>query len=553
VVVAREEFKQPFQNTMVIGIKIFNPDEAAALSGRQFILELTNDLRQLGFRVDRLVAPDYRSVILINTDMEDGFHFRKDMPLGFWSDPRDYPQRNFGPSRHGSSMKSISSMLKFIEQDTFPKLGTGISTGWSPLGYLLRFGKFLRMYIPGVSDDDLGPSAMVTLFFHGLTPAATKIYEPYREHLMGLQWDNTKYGYRTWQNPDFRQNPGWLSNSFQGAAISIAFTTFGEYVDNADMLSSAMISTPHGSIKTIANFHEECSRLERIDSWSKVGAQLPGDGTHSYRSLIDRSLDKEVKNLLRQTEYFSGQYDPYFDRLSSSRPWQEYYPGLERVLMMYQAASNPTKVRLETPSPSIKFRPSSVGVHMIGDTEENPDQTQIVFNFEDIKKIQNEHSTKLENLQVQLAQVLHATTVPKVLHTPTSSGPLRAFGTAGTPIPPRVESTSTTNLQSASQRDDRGEHRESSTNFPREPRPSRYTPPNRPTARNDRDRRSSSPPPARRSTRPPVPNRDLLAFLQQTAQQEDIWSEEVSDLIAITTAHLQSAHLLDDSSSDSDN
>ena len=410
------------------------------------------------------------------------------------------------------------------------------------------------MYIPGLQEQDLDSSAMSTFFFHGLKPAASKLFEPYRELLMSLPWDPIEYPYRTWREPGLLQSPGWITNSLQGAAVSVAFNTFQAYVDNADLISSAMSANPNGPVKTIAQLHEECTRLEMIDSWSKVGEHLPGDGTHSYRSLIDRCLDRDVRNLLRQTDYFSGQYDPLFERVSTTRPWKEYYAGVERVLMMYQTSSQSSKVRFEAPSASHRPRSLAVGVHML----DNPSvENEHVCSFEDIKKILDEHSNRLETLQLQQAQVLHAATVPKVIHTPTSSGPLRAFGNAGTPAGPRPDGPQSSILPSTSQRDDRGEHREGSATHPRDPPLASPTqsPNGRPMARDrDRDRRSPTPSgiAPRRSNRTPVPNRDFIAFLQQTAQQDDIWNDQVGDLVAIATAHLESSTMLQDSSSDSD-
>jgi len=550
VLVSREEHKQPFQSKIVVGVRIADPDEAAALSGKSFVLELSPEMRQAGFRVDRLVAPDFTSVILVNTDNDEEFRFPKDSLLGFWSEPRDYRSRDQITLRpQNKSMKSISTILKFVAMEGFPKLGINLTEGWSPVGYLLRLPKFSRIYIPGISEQDIDSSTMAMIFFYGLTPSAAKLYEPYREYLMGLKYDHTEYPYRTWQNPDMMDSPGWMTNSFQGAAVSIAFSTFSAYVDNAEAIIQAMNSRPNGPIQTVSALHGECMRLEMIDSWGKVGDHLRGDGTHSYYALIDRHLDPEVRRLLRQSDFYSGSYDPLLDRVTFTRPWAEYYSRVERVLRMHQIAGLP-KARNTDTLPLPKPRGPSLGVHFMEDT---PDESEQVYSFEDIKRILNDHSSKLENIQLQQAQVLHAATVPKVIHTPTSSGPLRAFGNAGVPPPPRTEGPPTAELQSPSQRDDRGEHRDTLPSYSRDSQSGRHTPPGRSIRDRERYTSTSPAPSQRRSARAPVPNRDFLAFLQQTAQQDDIWSEQVSDLVDIATIRFENAHLLeDDFSSDSD-
>jgi hypothetical protein len=141
-----------------------------------------------------------------------------------------------------------------------------------------------------------------------------------------------------------------------------------------------------------------------------------------------------------------------------------------------------------------------------------------------------------------------------VLHTPTSSGPLKAFANAGTPQPPRDHVASPSPVQSTSQRDGRGEQREDTGRL-------NDTSRSPPTTR-DRDRQrdrhqiptnNQNHQPLRRSPRhsPRESEQALLAFLQVTAQQPEYWNDQVGDLLDIAAARVQQAALHDDSS-DSD-
>jgi len=248
-------------------------------------------------------------------------------------------------------------------------------------------------------------------------------------------------------------------------------------------------------------------------------------------------------------DFFSGAYDPLADHFSTTRPWVELYPLIEKGLRMLQLTSfgktlgNPKVGSMDTHNASRK----TLGVHFIDDHTPDKPLDEHVFSFEDdVRKLLATHTSHLENIVQQTAQVLHASTVPKVIHTPGAHGAIRPFGTAGIPVAPRAEITAPSNLQSPALRDNRGESRDNLSRSRESPRDHDRNP------EGERDRRPSNSPPLRRSARGPHPNRSLIAFLQQTAQEPGIWNEQVEGLIALAIQRVENEEALDDSTSDSD-
>jgi hypothetical protein len=132
-------------------------------------------------------------------------------------------------------------------------------------------------------------------------------------------------------------------------------------------------------------------------------------------------------------------------------------------------------------------------------------------------------TSSLENMVTGQAKILNGVLSHRILYAPAQQGVISPFGNQGAPSAPR-ESSNAVAPQSASQRDNRGKHRQSDNRRQqeREPEPRRS------------DRRPSQ------FDRRPIrndPNQvsSLLCLLQE--EYQDNWNEEIEDLVASATAY----------------